>query len=53
MAYYNRYTIMTEEEYLRFIGPYTTDGTPKEIKSEARRLSKWYKKIMTPPNMKK
>lgn len=36
---------MTEAEYLRFIGPYTTDGTPKEIKRAARRLSKWYTKM--------
>ena len=40
---------MTEVEYLRFIGPYTTDGTSKEIKRAARRLSKWYRNVMTPP----
>ena len=44
---------MTEAEYLRFISPYETMGSHKEIKRAAKRLSKWYKKIMTPPNMKK
>ena len=43
---------MTEAEYLRFISPYETMGSHKEIKRAAKRLSKWYKKTTTPPNMK-
>lgn len=34
---------MTNAEYLKFIYPYETDGTHKEIKKAAKRLSDWYK----------
>lgn len=43
---------MTNIEYRNFISPYETDGTSKEIRKAAKRLSKWYKKTTTPPNMK-
>ena len=36
---------MTEAEYLRFISPYETMGSHKEIKRAANRLSKWYKEM--------
>lgn len=34
---------MTNAEYLKFIYPYETDGTHKEIKKAAKQLSDWYK----------